>query len=71
METISFWCEHPSIPLTVVDSKPLAIRCSIMRDSGGWESVYKGIPKFCGPSAELYEPKPTLMEKVCKLLKLK
>jgi hypothetical protein len=65
VEEISFWCEHPSIPPTAVDNKPVAMRCAVMRDSDiVWAKIYKEIPKLCGPSAKLYDPKLSLLQKL-------
>lgn len=55
-----FWCRHPSAGVDPVSGGPYETRCFAQR------GAYAG---KCGPEAKLWEPKPTLIQKLKSLFK--
>lgn len=56
----SGWCNHPMLGTSPVHGDPKSLRCTGMRNT----TVY------CGPEGRLFDPKPTLKERLWHILKL-
>lgn len=48
------WCEHPRVGISPVDGKPIAMRCSRMREHGS----------LCAIEAKLFKPKTSFFIRI-------
>ena len=58
---ITLYCEHPSVGISPIDGKCKVVPCTY----GRWKD------SDCDVDGKLFEPKPTLKEKIWHILKLK